>query len=63
MCNAMIVSLAAFLAAVWVLVPVFGNHGLWLAFSLFMAMSGVTLALAYPDLLRSVSSATAARPV
>lgn len=60
--NAMIVSLAAFLAAAWLFVPALGNHGLWLAFALFMAMRGVTLALAYPGLLRSVPSGPSERP-
>ncbi|MBL6430754.1 MAG: MATE family efflux transporter [Alphaproteobacteria bacterium] len=41
--NMMLASLALFLAAYWVLFPLLGNHGLWLAFSLFIAARGLTL--------------------
>ena len=51
--NAMAVSLAIFLAAVYGLVPVFGNHGLWGAFAIFMAARAVTLLIAYPALERA----------
>jgi MATE family multidrug resistance protein len=46
--NAMIVSLVAYLAATWTLTPIWGNHGLWLAFLIFMAVRGATLAYYYP---------------
>ncbi len=54
--NAMVVSLITFLAAGVPLTMAFGNHGLWAAFALFMIMRGVTLAVAYPALARSVGS-------
>jgi MATE family multidrug resistance protein len=54
--NAMIVSLAIFFAACWALIAPFGNHGLWLAFTLFMAARGLTLAVFYPRLERSLGS-------
>ena len=46
--NAMIVSLAVYLAATWTLMPIWGNHGLWLAFLIFMAVRALTLAYYYP---------------
>jgi MATE family multidrug resistance protein len=52
--NAMVLSLAVFLAANWLLLPAFGNHGLWLSLTLFMAARAVTLALYYPALERAV---------
>jgi len=52
--NGMIISLAVFLLACWLLISLWGNHGLWLAFTIFMAARGVTLALWYPRLERSV---------
>lgn len=52
--NAMAVSLLAYLGACWLLVPAFGNHGLWLAFTLFMAVRAITLAAVYPRLLRDI---------
>lgn len=52
--NAMILSLAVFLAAVWLLLPLWGNHGLWAAFILFMAVRAVTLGIAYPGIARDL---------
>ncbi len=52
--NAMAVSVLVYLAACWLLVPALGNHGLWLAFTLFMAARAITLAVAYPRLLREI---------
>ncbi len=56
--NAMAVSLALYAAAVWALIPVMGNHGLWLAFMVLMAARAVTLALLYPRLERAVGGAS-----
>jgi len=53
--NGMILSLAAFLAGVWILVPLWGNHGLWLAFYGFMIMRTVTLLIPYPALVRATT--------
>ena len=52
--NAMLLSLAAYLPACWLLVPWLGNHGLWLAFTLFMAARAVTLAAFFPALERAI---------
>ena len=52
--NAMLISLAFFLLAVWTLVPLLGNHGLWLAMTLFMAVRGLTLGAFYPALEASI---------
>lgn len=41
--NAMLVSFASFLVAGYFLVPMLDNHGLWLAYTFFMSMRGVTL--------------------
>lgn len=51
--NAMIASLLIFLLAAALLVPPLGNHGLWIAFLIFMAARGVTLGLFYPRLERA----------
>lgn len=53
--NAMIISVAVYIAAVYAFVPIWGNHGLWLAITLFMALRGITLGWRYPALARSVS--------
>ncbi|MCH8184209.1 MAG: MATE family efflux transporter [Proteobacteria bacterium] len=52
--NAMLVSLAFFLVFVWVLMPLWGNHGLWLALLLFMVVRAVTLVVQYPAIPRSI---------
>jgi len=50
--NSMLLSLAIYLVAVWALLPDGGNHGLWIAFLLFMLARAVTMGLALPGLLR-----------
>jgi MATE family multidrug resistance protein len=51
--NAMLVALAIFLFAWWVLQP-FGNHGLWAALYVHYAARAGTLAYHWPALVRSV---------
>nr|WP_319386256.1 MATE family efflux transporter [uncultured Roseibium sp.] len=41
--NMMLLSLAFYVAAYYLLFPVLGNHGLWLAMSLFLGLRGLTL--------------------
>ena len=61
--NAMLLSLAAYLPACWLLVPWLGNHGLWLALTLFMVVRAVTLGCFYPALDRSIGDRSiGARP-
>jgi len=54
--NAMLLSLAAYLFVVWLLVPLFGNHGLWLALMIFMVVRAITLGLWLPRVIRSFGS-------
>jgi MATE family multidrug resistance protein len=51
--NMMIVSLAIYLGAWWVLEPAFGNHGLWAAMSIFFIARGLTFASRMPALARA----------
>ncbi len=55
--KAMALSLGVFALTAWLLVPHFGNHGLWLAFTLFMVARGVMLALQLPGLANRIESA------
>lgn len=48
--NMMLLSLAAFLALVAALVPLIGNHGLWLALIFFLGARGATLSWRLPRL-------------
>lgn len=50
--NMMLLSLAFFMAAIALLVPALGNHGLWLALILFFLVRAVTLGSRLPALLR-----------
>ncbi|MEL6888540.1 MAG: MATE family efflux transporter [Pseudomonadota bacterium] len=51
--NMMALSFALYWLAVWVLLPIFGNHGLWAALLMSFAARGVTLGLRYPALERA----------
>ncbi len=46
--NGMIVSGLVYLGAVFVLTPLWQNHGLWAAFGIFMIARAVTLGVAWP---------------
>lgn len=48
--NAMLLSVAVYAAALAVLLPAFGNHGLWAGLMILNLTRGVTLALRYPAL-------------
>ncbi len=60
--NGMLLALAAFLLAVWPLLPALGNHGLWLAFLIFMAARGLWLGVVYLHIERGPGFATT-RPI
>lgn len=52
--NLMIVSLAFYLGAWWILAPLYGNHGLWAALIFFLLARGLTLAMRYPAMVRGI---------
>lgn len=52
--NMMAVSLAVYVAAAFLLVPDFGNHGLWWALLISLMARGITLGALYPRVLASV---------
>ncbi len=51
--NAMLMSMTGYLAAAWLFLPVWGNHGLWAALLLFFVLRGLTLAAYYPGVARA----------
>ncbi|WP_221029850.1 MATE family efflux transporter [Actomonas aquatica] len=53
--NAMVGSVVAFLLAAALLAPTWGNHGLWLAFNVFVLARALTLAAGLPKLRRSLT--------
>ncbi len=52
--NAMVMSTIVYLVVLYAVEDALGNHGLWLALTVFMALRGGTLAVFYPRLVRSV---------
>lgn len=59
--NTVLFSALCYAGAIWALVPVFGNHGLWAALLLFNALRGITLGLLYPGLERQCFGADVRR--
>ena len=55
--NGALISLAVYAAATTVAVPLIGNHGLWLAFTAWMAARALPLAAWYPRLERALARA------
>jgi MATE family multidrug resistance protein len=55
--NSMLLSFVIYIAASWVLIPLWHNHGLWLSFMIFMAMRAITLGLWFPRIERSLINA------
>ena len=48
--NMMILSALIYVAALVVLIPAFGNHGLWMAFLVSLVARGITLGVRYPSI-------------
>lgn len=61
--NMMAISFLTYVVAVFLLVPSFGNHGLWAALLISFTVRGVTLALRYPALERAAAREGAADTV
>lgn len=57
--NMAILSAAGFALVAWVLVPAYGNHGLWIAFLMSFVIRGITLAARYRALERATSKGAA----
>ncbi|MCY4498906.1 MAG: MATE family efflux transporter [Rhodospirillaceae bacterium] len=52
--NTMVLSFLGYVGALALLVPAYGNHGLWAALMFFMALRGITLAVPYPAIERRI---------
>ncbi len=55
--NGMPISLAVDLLALWLFVPAWGNHGLWLSLTVFFAARSLTLGHWLPRIGRSIAAA------
>jgi len=56
--NAMIISASLFLLFTMLLIPRFGNTGLWCAFALFMITRAITLYLYFPQIKATINAST-----
>lgn len=56
--NGMLISLAGYLAAVWLLTPWWGNHGLWGALMFFFVLRALTLYVWYPRIEARLRAST-----
>ena len=54
--NAALVALAGFLALSWLLIPAYGNHGLWIAFIGYVVLRAASLGVLLPALRRSLTT-------
>ena len=52
--NTMVLSFLGYAGALAMLVPAYGNHGLWAALLFFMALRGITLGVRYPVIERRI---------
>lgn len=57
--NAMLIALLAFLAALFTLAHLYGNHGLWAALHVFLLVRGFTMLAILPRRLRTTFSTAA----
>ncbi|ATX66902.1 MATE family efflux transporter [Roseinatronobacter bogoriensis] len=55
--NTVILAVAIYGLVIWLAVPVFGNHGLWMALIVLNVLRGVFLGVLYPRLERRVGAA------
>ncbi len=52
--NAMLLSTLGYLALVWLLLPLMGNHGLYLSLTVFMILRALTLRYYLPNIYRAI---------
>ena len=52
--NGMIISTAIYVVSLTLFMPLWGNHGLWLSYSIFMIARAITLAIKYPKIVSKV---------
>lgn len=53
--NGMILSMIVYFISMAILIPEFGNHGLWLTLMIFFAARALTLGLYYPKIEREIT--------
>ncbi len=49
--NGMIISTVFYIGSLTLFIPLWGNHGLWLSYSIFLMVRAITLAIQYPKIL------------
>ena len=61
--NASLGALVVYILAHFILQPVFGGHGIWMAFLIYYIARAITLAIAYPNIVKSIDSLSRADSV
>ncbi len=59
--NTMALALITYLVILFVVLPTLGNHGLWLAFNIFLLTRGLAMLAVLPHRARKVFSETVLR--
>lgn len=54
--NATLITLFLFIASSMLLIPTYGNTGLWIAFILYVFFRGLTLSAYFPKLIKSITA-------
>ena len=52
--NTVVAAFGAFLLALWMLTPLYGNTGIWIAVAVFLGLRGLLLHLAFPSMARTL---------
>ncbi len=52
--NSMMISFLIYIVSLYFLLPLYGNHGIWLSFMIFLIMRSLTLLANYSSLLKKV---------
>ena len=52
--NTVVAAFGAFLLALWMLTPLYGNTGIWIAVTVFLGLRGLLLHLAFPSMARTL---------
>lgn len=56
--NGMLISVAVFVISAELLVPQWGNHGLWLSYHIFMVARAITLGAWFPRIVKAADQST-----
>ena len=59
--NGMVIALIIFISSILILQPTFGYQGLWIGLLIFMFARGITLAIAYPKIEKTLETVSVSK--